>query len=181
MPKPRKPNPHATVERVRELFDYDPATGLFTRKQRSRGYPAGQIMGYLDAKGYIRINVDRRSYMAHRLAWLHFHGRWPVDQIDHANRLRTDNRLANLRECDNAENRQNIRPEGYGNSGHVGVHWRRDGGKWFASIGLNGAREHLGSYATKDEAVAAYERRKQELHEFAFSGVSKVVNNVQGR
>ena len=42
--------------------------------------------------------LDRVVYYAHRLAWVWVHGRHPCGEIDHSNRNRADNRIANLRE-----------------------------------------------------------------------------------
>lgn len=167
--KPRKPKPYATIERIRELFNYDPDTGVFTRRLACRAVKAGRIEGYIDPKGYRRIYVDRRLYMAHRVAWAYVHGTWPADQIDHENHVRDDNRIANLRECTNAENRQNIKPQGYGISGYLGVvaHSQYDPPRWVASIGLNGKRIYLGTYDTAEEAAAVYAAAKTETHYFA--------------
>lgn len=170
MPKPRKPKPYTTAERVRELFNYDPETGLFTRRVASRTAKAGRVEGWIDPQGYSRFYIDRRLYQAHRVAWLYVHGQWPRDQIDHVNRVRDDNRISNLRECVNAENRQNIKPEGYGVSGYLGVvrHGQyKKNEKWVASIGINGKRKYLGAFDTPEEASAVYLAAKMNTHYFA--------------
>ena len=56
------------------------------------------MAGSVHSTGYVRIGIDGRKYTSHRLAWLYVHGVWPSDQIDHINRNRSDNRIANLRE-----------------------------------------------------------------------------------
>ena len=43
-----------------------------------------------------------KTHTAHRLAWFWTHGYWPTE-IDHINRDRTDNRLANLRDVPHAK------------------------------------------------------------------------------
>ena len=83
-----------TAERLREVLDYDPDTGVFTRKVRTASsVKVGDVAGSLNGKGYIRIRVDGRLYFAHRLAWLYVHGEWPVDQVDHINGIKNDNRI----------------------------------------------------------------------------------------
>lgn len=167
-------NRNLTAEFVRETFSYDPDTGVFRMIKSAKPACVGRIMGAHDPKGYLRFNVDGACHLAHRVAWLHYYGYWPREQIDHVNHIRDDNRIANLRECTNAENRQNIRPEGYGTSGRLGVHANNSGyGKpWYASIMIDQKREHLGSFDTVEEASAAYLAAKQVVHLFSVSGVS---------
>ena len=90
-----------TQEYLKELFHYCPDSGLFTRKTSRGGMFAGSIAGHLKTDGYIRIKVDRISYLAHRLSWLYVTGSFPDYQIDH------DNRFANLRSVGHGENNRN--------------------------------------------------------------------------
>ncbi len=97
-----------TAEYLRSILHYDQETGIFTWKVRTaRRVKAGDVAGCSDGDGYRLIKVQSRLYKAHRLAWLYIHGSWPKDQIDHINRIRTDNRIANLREVSNKQNLQN--------------------------------------------------------------------------
>ena len=101
-----------TAERLREVLAYDPDTGVFTWKARTSPFSrvnVGDVAGNLRRDGYIEICVDGRKHQSHRLAWLYVYGEWPADQIDHINGIRTDNRIANLREANNAENHHNLR------------------------------------------------------------------------
>src|SRR5579862_7745832 len=96
-----------TPERLKEVLDYDPATGEFRWKTRLGGKAvAGRVAGYLD-RGYISIRIDRRIYMAHRLAWLWVYGVWPEGWLDHINRKKNDNRIDNLRLAEPWQNQAN--------------------------------------------------------------------------
>jgi hypothetical protein len=86
-------------ETVAQLLDYDPATGDFRWKVRRSGMKAGSIAGTLDSDGNRVIRINRRMYIAHRLAWLLVKGRWPKSPIQHRNCIKDDNRFANLREA----------------------------------------------------------------------------------
>lgn len=165
-PAADKPAEVVTSYRLRELVLYDAATGVFiNRITRGRGAIAGSVAGWKHCAGYLSIRIDGRAYLCHRLAWLYVRGVWPIDQIDHINGIRTDNRIANLRECSNAENCQNMRPHRDG-AGLLGASWEKRCGKWQSGIGIGGKRVHLGYYATREEAHAAYLQAKQERHNF---------------
>jgi HNH endonuclease len=61
------------------------------------GMKAGSIAGTLDSDGNRVIRINRRMYIAPRLAWLLVKGRWPKGPIQHRNCIKDDNRFANLR------------------------------------------------------------------------------------
>jgi HNH endonuclease len=102
------PAPVLTAERLREMLSYNPATGIFTRLIATSGsVHIGDIAGTFNSKGYRQIRVDRHQYLASRLAHLFMTGAFPKDQMDHINRVRSDDRWCNLRAvtCQNAANR----------------------------------------------------------------------------
>jgi len=155
-----------TQAQLKELFNYDPLTGVFIRLVNRSNVKAGDVAGGLNHEGYWRITVDGREYMAHRLAWLYVHGSFPAEQVDHANGQRANNRLSNLRACSNAQNHQNIGSRGIGASNLVGAHWRKQRAMWLAVIVLNGRRHHLGHHPTAEAAHEAYKAAKARLHTF---------------
>jgi hypothetical protein len=87
-----------TAEQLREQLHYDAETGVFTRRVGSSNARAGDMAGSIHSTGYVRIGIDGGKYTAHHLVWLYVHCVWPSDQIEHINRKRSDNRIANLRE-----------------------------------------------------------------------------------
>ena len=91
-----------TQKRLKELFYYDPVTGVFTRLHSTSNVKAGRATGNLNTGGHLGFLVDKKMYQAHRLAWLYVHGDWPNSQIDHINGVRTDNRIENLRDVPHA-------------------------------------------------------------------------------
>ena len=148
-----------TQDRLREVLDYDPATGTFTWKVMlsSRG-PVGSVAGCHSSKGYWRIRIDGREFMAHRLAWLYVTGSWPLDQIDHRNAKRDDNRFDNLRLATNGQNGGNRRLSVKNRTGLKGVSFAksRPDKPYYASISINGRTKNLGHHATPEAAHAAY-------------------------
>jgi hypothetical protein len=155
-----------TQEKVKELFHYEPDTGnLVWRFDRRANKVAGKIAGCLNNHGYFRIRIDGKAYSAHRIIWLYVYGAWPVNDIDHVNGLRHDNRICNLREATKAQNSQNQRkPQSHNTSGYLGVSAYR--GKWKATIKLSGNNLFIGYYNTPEEAYSEYLSKKRELHPF---------------
>ncbi len=160
--------PIISVERLRELLDYDPDTGVFTRKlSTSRAGKAGSIAGCLKPDGYVHIKISGKSYGAHRLVWLWVYGKWPYAEIDHINRIRNDNRLCNLREASPSENQQNHRKENRSSRSRLlGAHWNKAGNKykWRAQIVVKGQKFHLGLFETAEAAHEAYLTAKRTHH-----------------
>lgn len=153
----------ALVQRVRELLHYNRRTGVFTWRVTLGSAPAGSVAGYTRTGGYRGVGIDGHTHLAHRLAWLYVHGVWPTDQIDHRNGVRSDNRLANLREATRSLNGQNQRnPQVGSESGFLGVSRSRK--KWRAHIMVDSIPYCLGSFATPEEAHAAYVQAKREHH-----------------
>lgn len=75
-------------------------------------------------------------------------------EIDHANRDPLDNRRSNLRACTRAENARNTHKKRATATGLRGVYPNRNG--FAAHIRYGGRRHHLGTFATAEEAYAAY-------------------------
>lgn len=143
-----------TQQRIRELFSYSPETGLLTRNiTLSNNAKAGSVVSCRNAAGYIVTSIDGRLYYAHRIIWMHVHGEWPSCGIDHANMLRSDNRLLNLRLATQSQNMGNIR--GWASSGHKSVYLNKSSGRWYARIQHNGKTIHIGTFSKKEDAISA--------------------------
>lgn len=152
-----------TAEELRSTVTYDLKTGIFTRIKQASNSPVGKQLGSRHSCGYTVICLNRKTYFAHRLAWLYAHGVWPEGQIDHINGCRSDNRLENLRTANQSENNQNQRlPSSRNTTGFLGVSRHKDG--FGAMIGVNGKSVWLGLYATPEQAHVAYIKAKKKLH-----------------
>jgi hypothetical protein len=149
-----------------ESLRYDAETGLFLWTIDPKfGIKAGDIAGSRTKHGYIRISFKRRLYLAHRLAWLYVHGRWPVDQIDHINGVKSDNRILNLREATAIQNLQNQRrAQRNSQTGLLGVSRYPSRDKFVAVIRANGRQVFLGYFDTAEDAHARYKQAKADLH-----------------
>jgi len=119
--------------------------------------------------GYCQVRLCNQNGitfpLVHRLIALHFIPNPEVlPQVDHINRVRSDNRIENLRwvsEQENSSNRTKIKKQT--SSSYKGVCFFRKTGKWVTSITKNGVRIHLGYFDDEKEAARAYNEKATEL------------------
>lgn len=161
-----------TLERLREVLDYDPLTGALTWRIRlspkcRMGEPAGQI----GVGGYRKTRIDGTYHTSSHLAWFHFYGIPPMGLLDHENRDKSDDRIENLREATHSQNSQNIGCRANSSTGLKGAsrfNSPRNAKKFRSTITVDGKRIHLGQFDTAQEAHEAYCKAAKELHgEFA--------------
>jgi hypothetical protein len=147
-----------TQERLKQVLNYNPETGLFNRYARLG--PKREFSGHVDSGGHRQIMVDRKLYMAHRLAWLYVYGCFPNDHIDHINRNPDDNRICNLRIATSSQNQQNTKIRKTNVSGFKGIGYDKKENKWRARITFEEKTICLGRHKTIDLAIEA--RRQAE-------------------
>ena len=156
-----------TQERLKELLTYNKRNGTFVwAKPTATWLRPGDSAGGLDKNGAIRIKIDGRLYLAHRLAWLYLFGEWPSGCLDHINRNRQDNRIKNLRLATYSQNGQNKNHQKNNKSGTPGVYFSKDTNSWRVQINVNKKRINLGRFKSKDLAIAA--RLSAEKEHFQF-------------
>src|ERR1700744_5004792 len=108
------PRNDLTAGYVRSILDYDPETGIFVWKHRPT-HPkswntryAGKVAGRKSKSKYLEIGIDGFLYISHRIAWLHFYGDYPREEIDHIDNNRQNNKICNLREATPQQNKKNL-------------------------------------------------------------------------
>ena len=126
----------------------------------------GDVAGTRCGNGYISVFLEGRRYAAHRLAWFYVNKEWPEFDVDHINRVRTDNRICNLRMASRTENNQNTVETRRNTSGVKGVSRSKTPGKWVARIRVERRDVHLGTYSTIEDAKIAYGKAASEWHKF---------------
>lgn len=160
-----------SVEYLFERFDPDFEAGTL----RWKYYPshpaywntryAGTIAGIAKGEhGHLFVNLDKTTAPTHVVLFKMYHGRDPADEIDHINRIPTDNRISNLREATRKQQGQNGSLRSDNTSGVRGVGIRKSTGKWRAYMMVDGKAIHLGYFKTICEAIHA--RRAAELLTF---------------
>lgn len=150
---------------LRELYNYDRETGEFTFKVRRGRMLPGARAGKIDNHGYRILSICKYFYKASRLAWLYEYGAFPENAIDHINQIRSDDRIANLRDVSNQMNSFNLGVARKNNkSGHVGVHLNARSKRYYANIQCRGKNIFLGVFLDIKDAAAAYTEAKTKYH-----------------
>lgn len=158
-----------TPEEARELFDYEPETGLLRWRRNVSRWKAGQVAGTPKRRkhtSYVEVRHRGKWYLAHRLAFAIVEGAWPEQLVDHINGNGIDNRWANLRKATTAQNARNRKTPSTNTTGHRGVVAVTRFGQvgYEARIKVNGKVIELGRFKSKQEAAAAYLRGQAEHH-----------------
>ena len=170
---PQLPRVEIPIDELRERLAYDPETGVLRWR---KGQVAGHVTKGTPAQGGGYREIEWRTtapgkrkgrrvhYLrAHRVAWALATGAWPINEIDHRDGARDNNRWRNLREATRAENAQNLVQEPRGKSGVIGAS-RTPGCKDRWRADMNG--RYLGAFGSAEEAHQAYLAAKAKYHPF---------------
>jgi hypothetical protein len=153
---------------VLHLWTYDPITGVFRwRIKPSKSIETGAITGSRDADGYLQLCYQGKRYKAHRVATIYMTGKWPEYEIDHKNRVRSDNRWNNLRPATRKQNGENQSIARTNTSGVRGVSWYPKYRKWVAYIKHCGKKKTLGYFFNIEDAAKARAKAEAELFTYA--------------
>lgn len=167
----KKPLP--PLELLHELFELDAEQGVLRRKvTRAPNARAGDVVGSVDSKGYLHVNISGRFYRVHRLVFYMHYGFDPQTHLDHVNCDRRDNRPENLRPATDQQNAGNVkRLFAHNTSGVRGVSFNSRSKKWHAQIKIFGKQTYLGRYKTSEEAAEVYKAAaKRHFQQFARDG-----------
>ena len=133
-------------------YSYNAETGLIVNKhgkqvqKNSGGYTVIQ-MTILDKKYYL---------YGHHFAWWSVYNEC-VQELDHINGVRNDNRIENLRSVTRSQNQWNrLTAKGY--------YWDKSRNKYRAEMRIYNKKKCLGYFNTEEEARNAYLNAKQIYH-----------------
>ncbi len=154
-----------TQERLKELFSYDNGNLLY--KNKGLRTKIGDVAGWSNGNGYIRIDVDGKKYYAHRLIWIYHNGQFEDEIIDHIDGDKTNNKIENLRLSDKSSNGLNRhRARSDSNSKMIGVisgKTKKGTNTFTARLTIKGEKFHLGNYKTALDAHNAYVEAKKKF------------------
>lgn len=179
-----KPKDLPPVEALKQIFDYEPETGVLRWRRRFGDEPgiaifngthAGKPAGAPHSRGYRQVtfkwNGVKIKALVHRVCFAIHFGREP-NLVDHRNGVRDDNRASNLRDADASKNQCN-RKGIVAKSGLKGVYSHGCTGKFFSQILIKGRYEFLGVFEDKEDCARAYDAAALRLHgEFARTNAS---------
>ena len=156
-----------TQEKLKEILDYNPDTGIFTWKLPRRKIKVGVNAGHINKSGYVRLTINHKKYLAHRLAWLYVHNNIPK-YIDHINGVTADNRICNLREATHSENMCNRKVHSNNKSGIRNVVFCKTSKKWRVRLRVNNNIINIGYFDDLELAeLVAIEAREKYHGNFA--------------
>lgn len=139
-----------TQQELRRRLKYDRKSGLFTWRNN------GRAAGCKDSYGYTIIKLGKKTYKAHRLAFLYVTGSMPEADVDRIDMDRGNNRWSNLRSVSRLHNNVNIKSAKGSSSRFLGVHFMSSRNCWTSRIRLRSGRKFLGYFADEVEAAKAY-------------------------
>jgi len=136
-------------------YTYDPETGLIYSR-------FGKLRNRKEKSGYIKfgtkINYKHLNLYGHQFAW-YWVNKECVEEIDHINGIKEDNRICNLRSVTKSENQWNRKTT-------KGYYYFKKSNKWCAKIKVNYKNIYLGLFNTEEEARNAYLAAKEIYHKF---------------
>lgn len=189
-----------SIDAIISLIEYDPITGVLTWKKRwpelfSDGNTSAESNcrawnGRYAGKQALRARTGRVGHLsgsflglrlkAHHAAWIIYFGKGPENQIDHIDRNPENNAISNLREATNSQNSFNKTAQRNNKLGIKGVSFRKDRGKYQASICAGGVRKNLGLFNTPDQASDAYQKASKSAHgEYSILHSIQVTEEIQ--
>jgi hypothetical protein len=165
---PKKSLPLPSKKELDAIWRYEPHTGEFFWKiSPSYRIKAGSMAGAITSYGYVAITYNGTLYKAHRLAWRIFHGEDPgTQEVDHINRIRSDNRIKNLRLATRQQQSFNTKTRTDNKTGRKGVEFRAKylEKPYYAIATEKGKKIILGTFSSFEEALVVREEYEQRKH-----------------
>lgn len=121
------------------------------------------VSSYRDTRGYMRIGLNKKRYLQHRIIYLMFYGHLPRI-VDHIDGDPTNNKIQNLRAATNAENLQNMRLHPETMSGCKNVSWDKKARKWVVMLVVNGVKKYFGLFKDLELADLVATEARDKFH-----------------
>jgi hypothetical protein len=112
---------------AKELFNYVDGE-LHWKKKVSDKVVIGKKVGCVK-NGHVGLKFNKKDYRVHQIVFLIFHGYVPK-AIDHVDGNFKNNRIENLRPCNQSQNSMNKKVGKTNKSGFKNVTWKKERMKW---------------------------------------------------
>jgi hypothetical protein len=146
-------------------FHYDPDSGDLTNIN------SGNVAQRLDSKGkYIQVDFQNKPWQAHRFCYFMGTRKNPGRvQVDHRDRVYTNNKLGNLRLLTNGGQQLNTKIRSCNKSGVKGVCWDKKGRVWRSYITIDKKKILLYYGSSKEEAIKERKAGEKKYYPDMFS------------
>ena len=139
-------------------------TKVFTYKDGEL-YREGKLAGTITTTGYRQVSVDNKLYLAHRVIFAMHWGFLPRF-IDHIDGNRLNNKIENLRQCTDQQNKYNTPVKAKSKTGIKNVQWVNNA--YRVSIRADGVQTYLGRFKDLELAQLVAQEARSKFHgEFA--------------
>lgn len=124
-----------------------------------------------DSHGYLQVtfmyNGHQYNIKAHHIVWRLSTGGWPIDQLDHIDRNRSNNSIKNLHEVTNQKNQMNTGVQKNNKLGYQNI--TMNGKGYLVQVKLHGKLITMKTFKSLDQAITY---RDQIRSEYGFTPAS---------
>lgn len=155
-----------TQEILKQYLDYNEWTGIFTwLKTEANSIKVGDTAGCYDQDGYVVITLLGKVYKAHRLAFLYMEGKLPpvTLDVDHDNRITSDNTWTNIRTATRSQNQQNAVRANSLSTSIKGLTLIQNGTRYKATVNLEG-KVYTKHFPVEDKDIAIQYLQNLRIH-----------------
>ena len=153
------------------IYVYTNGNKLFLLDKKFE-YLLKEYYWFTNNRGYICAkNKNQKNIMVHRIIT-----NCPNNLIvDHINHKLWDNRLCNLRICNQSKNCMNAKLSYINTSGYKGVNFRKSDNRWVARININKKRIVIGAFDNKEDAIKARKEAENKYYkEYSLNASMKI-------
>lgn len=151
------------LARLMECFELSQDGAIVNRLTRGRARVGQTVKGTPNTQEYLQISVDGDMVMLHRVVFALSHGRLAEAEVDHIDRVKTNNHPDNLREVTRGQNMANTGVRKSNTSGHPNVFWEKNRKIWRVQVTHKGRRHEGGLFDNKMDAFNAANALSIEL------------------
>jgi len=182
-----KTNKTVPVEEIQKRISYNNGNLYWKyREDMSEKWNArfsGKKIKTFMTNGYVRfcINYNGKQFKlrGHIVSWIIFNNKYPEKCLDHINKIRSDNRIENLRPANYYQNVLNTSPNDNKSSQYKGVFWSKN--KWRTVLRIGGTKFHCGYFNDELEAALSYNKNAEEKHDTEYAYMNDISNGYTNK